>query len=212
MENASKALIIAGGLIVSLIILVILVFEITTFSSTSHEISETERRQEVERFNAQFEKFASKNEKFEIKKEDGTKEYVYAGYLGIKNAISIQDFASLCNLTAEWNKNNPNEKIKITLLGASLNPESGFVSGEDINKVKEYLKRLDDNEKLKNIKNFKIEELFEKLNGPKNEIVLYFFEFAASSNQNNGNGVVGITYSNVTGRVQEINLKLGKIK
>lgn len=120
MENASKALIIAGGILVGLIIFAIFVYELTIFSSTSHEISEIEKQEEIARFNAKFTRFANKNEPYVQENDDGTTQIIYTGYLGIKNAISIQDFATLYNMAMEWNKNNPSEKIKITLIRTSI--------------------------------------------------------------------------------------------
>ena len=120
MENASKAVIIAGGILVGLIIFAIFVYEFTIFSSTSHEISEIEKQEEITRFNAKFTRFANKNEPYVKKNEDGTTETIYTGYLGRKNAISIQDFATMYNMAMEWNKNNPGEKIKITLIRTSI--------------------------------------------------------------------------------------------
>lgn len=119
MENASKALIMAGGLLVGLIIFAIFIYEITIFSSTSHEISEIQKQEEIKSFNAKFTRFANKDEPYAQENEDGTTTTIYTGYLGRKNAISVQDFATLYNMAMEWNKNNPSEKIKITLIRTS---------------------------------------------------------------------------------------------
>ena len=62
--------------------------------------------------------------------------------------------------------------------------------------------------KLITVENVKIEKLFEELNGPNNEVELYYFELSSAVNTGNG---IGISYNNITGRIEEIKVKFGRI-
>ena len=82
MENASKALLMAAGVLVGVIVFAIFVYEFTAISGVSSDINDEMHRKDILEFNAKFEGFANRRN----------------GYLGIENAISVQDVATLCNL------------------------------------------------------------------------------------------------------------------
>jgi len=68
--------------------------------------------------------------------------------------------------------------------------------------VKNYL------DKLISVQNVKIERLFEELNGPNNEIELFYFELSSTVDRGN---CIGMSYNSVTGRIEEIKVKFGRI-
>ncbi len=62
MENASKALIMAAGVLVGMLIIALAVFLFSDFSSTSARIQEEVRQTQVNQFNAQFTSFTVKED------------------------------------------------------------------------------------------------------------------------------------------------------
>lgn len=109
-------------------IFAIFVYEMSYVANSSEEINENLKRKEMAEFNAQFEVYANKE----------------PGYLEIKNAISVQEFATLCNLVRQWNSENLSDIIELIVN-----------SGPEKNKIQEYAKQ-NSREAL--------EDLFEYLN------------------------------------------------
>ena len=95
MENASKALLIATGLLLSVIIISLIVVTLTTVKAVSEEYDSKMNNNEINQFNTQFTKFYGKD-------------------------IEIQDVMTLANLVASWNNNDNDEKITIELNGDSM--------------------------------------------------------------------------------------------
>ena len=82
MENASKALVIAAGVLVGIIILSIFAFEMVSISNTGKMYKEQIDMENVYEFNAVYTKYIATN-------------------------CSAQDIISVLNYTFEWNQNNP---------------------------------------------------------------------------------------------------------
>lgn len=102
MENASKALLIAAGVLVGVIIFAIFVYEMSYVATTSAQTNERLKEEEIQEFNVQFTSYADRG-------KDG---YYYNPLKGKgENSISIQEFATLYNTIREWNLNNPSDKI-----------------------------------------------------------------------------------------------------
>lgn len=62
MENASKALLIAGGMLVTMLVLSIGVYLFNNFSNTATEYQKTEETAEIQQYNANFIKFEEKTD------------------------------------------------------------------------------------------------------------------------------------------------------
>lgn len=186
MENMSKALLISAGVLVSIILLSILVYEIATTSNIAHSIQEKQYNKRILEFNAQFEGYSDRNER---------------GYAGIRNAISVQEFAKIYNMALEWNKSNPSEKIKISLIG--LAEGSKTINGSIINTLNnQYFKDLEKvptEETLPPIENLFLE--MEGKSGTNNNIENYYFEFLAEN----------MEYSSLTKRIKQIKFRIGRI-
>ncbi len=90
MENASKALIMAGGILVGMIILSIFVYEMIFVSSQGHEYEEKMARAQVASFNAKFEPYFGRE-------------------------LTPQEFVTLFNFVEEWNNNHESEIDRITM-------------------------------------------------------------------------------------------------
>lgn len=54
MENASKALLMAAGVLIGILILSLTVYLFTSFATTSAEVHEENRRKQIDQFNSQF--------------------------------------------------------------------------------------------------------------------------------------------------------------
>lgn len=106
MENASKALLIAAGVLVGVIIFAIFVYEMSYVAATSAQTDERMKEEKIQEFNVQFTSYADRG-------EDG---YYYDSLTGKgKDSISIQEFATLYNTIKEWNLNNPSEIITLDI-------------------------------------------------------------------------------------------------
>lgn len=170
MENASKALLMAAGVLVGVIVFAIFVYEFASISGTSNAINEKMRAREISEFNAKFEGFANRRN----------------GYLGIENAISVQDLATLCNLIRDWNKNNESDQIELTIVNRATTPNyntfMSYISKDGVN----YNKTL--------------ENLFVEI---RDDIEYYYFICASVIQDEDGQG---IKYENEGGRISAIKL------
>lgn len=110
-----------------------------------------------------------------------------------QTGITIQEFATIYNLIAEWNKNNPSDAIKLDIKTSNVT---------DIN-VTNTLKQLLSQIKIDYEKDIIPVEKLLNIDNQEN----YFFEFKSS----------GITYNNdlddpSRGRINEIKMKLAKLE
>lgn len=145
MENMSKALLIGASVLIGLMIFALFIYELTYASDTAKKVKENKDQEKINIFNVSISGYADRDEK--------------QGYLGIKNAISAQEFATLINLTRDWNDNNPSEIIDVEIKGDStiyLN----------LNKSLEDRKTL--------------ESIFNELN-KKHPLENYYFEFSSQN-------------------------------
>ena len=167
MENASKALLMAAGVLVGVIVFAIFVYEFTAISGISSDINDEMHRKDILEFNAKFEGFANRRN----------------GYLGIENAISVQDVATLCNLTRDWNKNNEDDQVTVTIVNRATTPNynifMSYISKDGVNSKK-----------------------------PLDNLDKYYF---ICSTVIQDTDTQGIKYRNDGGRISEIRLRGGKI-
>lgn len=84
MENASKALIMAGGILIGMIIVSLFVYEMSYMSTTARAYEEEMARTQVLEFNSRFESYAYDSE-------------------GNDEKLKAQDIVTLYNYVQEWN-------------------------------------------------------------------------------------------------------------
>lgn len=80
MENASKALLMAAGVLIGLLVISLAVYLFTSFASTSADVHKQNEQQQIEQFNSQF-----------------------TSYVG-KEGITIYDVVTVANLATENNR------------------------------------------------------------------------------------------------------------
>lgn len=102
MENASKALIMAGGILIAILVMSLFVYLIVSFGATSDKIHDQNAQTQITEFNAQFTK-----------------------YQGRTN-ITIYDIVSVANLAIDYNENN-NTKIEVYLNNDKLTSNSNVL-------------------------------------------------------------------------------------
>ncbi len=102
MENASKALIMAGGILIAILVMSLFVYLIVSFGATSDKIHDQNAQTQITEFNAQFTK-----------------------YQGRTN-ITIYDVVSVANLAIDYNENN-NTKIEVYLNNDKLTSNSNVL-------------------------------------------------------------------------------------
>lgn len=93
MENATKALIIAGAVLIGIILLSIGVALWRNFSNFSADNAQSTRTRQLEEFNVKFKKYEFNSQ---TKKEDE------------KNYITAQDVRTIVNLAKDYNDKNGN--------------------------------------------------------------------------------------------------------
>jgi len=81
MENASQALLIAGGMLLAILIIATGIILYNSFSNTTNQYSQSMTRKELVEFNAKFEVFRGRTD------------------------VTAQEIATLYNLTEEYEKN-----------------------------------------------------------------------------------------------------------
>ncbi len=109
MENATKALLMAGGVLIAILIISIAVFLFTTYGSLGQSYEQTLSKTEIQKFNGNFTKFEGRED------------------------ISIQEIVTLTNFVRDYNIET-DEKIEIKLGGENLEKET---SDELAGKVKD---------------------------------------------------------------------------
>lgn len=141
MENASKALIMAGGILIAILVMSLFVYLIVSFGATSDKIHDQNAQTQITEFNAQFTK-----------------------YQGRTN-ITIYDIVSVANLARENNKQNFQHQItvkfkdKYSSIIELTNPEEDLVS-----KIQQQVKDAkgtgkDSQDTIVELNKYKVEEI-----------------------------------------------------
>lgn len=95
MENATKALIMAGTILIALLIISLGVYLFNTYSDFAYEKQEQQAKQEKIQFNTKFEKYVEKD-------------------------LSLQDVITIVNLAKEYNEKYEEAGSKIEILVAGI--------------------------------------------------------------------------------------------
>lgn len=104
MENATKALLIAGGVLIGIVMVTIGLYLYTTYSNQSKEYNQLITATEIQKFNSNFE-----------------------AYLGREN-ITAQEIASVVNLAKQYNNQ---VKIYLGLTELTFNSGSTYKTPEE---------------------------------------------------------------------------------
>ena len=134
MENASKALIIAGGVLLGIIITSLFAYEMFSVSQTGKAYQEKINQEDIYEFNVQFTKYINKN-------------------------ISAQDIVSILNFVYEWNINNQSDSIEVVSIQKPNNGSYTYIT--DFNN---YSKNQVDNLNTEILSKFGVKEYDFKLN------------------------------------------------
>lgn len=111
MENASKALLMAAGVLIGVLILSLAVYLFVSFGQTSAEINEKNRQQQIVQFNSQ-----------------------YTVYLG-REDLTIYDIRTIVSNARENNNYHNNEaeyKITITVSGLKNKRTGALINGNNM--------------------------------------------------------------------------------
>lgn len=92
MENASKALIMAGGILIGLLIASLFAYEMMSVAASGREHQKQMDIKNITEFNAQFSKYEGKQ-------------------------LTAQEVATMFNYITEWNKDNISTVIKLNIIG-----------------------------------------------------------------------------------------------
>lgn len=106
MENASKALLMAAGILVGILILSLFVYELTYMSNNAKEFYDQEYVDQIAEFNAKFQKYANRKD------------------------INAQEVVTIYGYVKDWNENNLSEQITLTASPGSNNVKSLISSGD----------------------------------------------------------------------------------
>lgn len=176
MENASKALLISGGILIAIVILAISTRLFKSASNVSKSYFEQQEASEIAQFNANFSKFTSAG----VQDENGkvTKQYA-----------TIYDIISLANFAYNYNSENidsPNDPTTYRDDKNSVAIKIDLVINIDKNKNITY-EDIESEEYLKNKYNKKtytdlLKEYYYKVNGPTTADNYYTFEAETSRN------------------------------
>lgn len=137
MENASKALIMAAGILIGVIIITIGVYVFINFGDTSKEIQKQIDARVLAEFNNNFTKYEGSNE------------------------ITIHDILSLANFAKENNKNFEDDSdyhIEIYIKNIGYNYKDITTINEDDSYI-QWLKDFSVNEEKKEIKTFECDSI-----------------------------------------------------
>ena len=125
MENASKALIMAGGMLVGILVLTLAVYLFITFGTQASKVGDIVKEQQIEKFNSDFTSYVDKDN------------------------ITIYDVITVANRARQYNKKNGLSEtdvnyITVALLGTS--PPHQHLENEkdtDYENLTEYEKLLE---------------------------------------------------------------------
>lgn len=110
MENASKALLMAAGVLVGIIILSMFAYEMIYMSNNAQEFQEQAYVTQITEFNAKFEK-----------------------YVGNEKILTAHDVVTLFGYVNEWNENNLSEPMIFEASSGSISVRN-LISTKDIGK------------------------------------------------------------------------------
>lgn len=160
MENASKALIMAAGILIGLLVAGLFAYEMMIVSETGRVRQEQIDHENILEFNAQFEKYANK-------------------------PLTAQEIATIFNYVTEWNKNNETYSIIMDFqnyVGNGLDKlRNIYLNPNSTVKVEEFLKdswkadNLSENNRIYTIKI--TEDSYEKVEG---KIIKITFRYIAN--------------------------------
>lgn len=106
MENASKALLMAGGVLIAILLLTLFAYLFGQMASSTSSIYQTIEKHEIDEFNQQFLNYEGRGI---ITRKNAKGEYVL-------NYLTPQDVATLINLAQNSEKNSKfNAKVEVTL-------------------------------------------------------------------------------------------------
>ena len=144
MENASKALLMAAGVLIGILILSFMVYLFASFTSTALQIERENNQKEITQFNANFTKYENKKD------------------------ISIYSVLKLKNFVREVNENrNDDNKIQIYLESTEI---SGWNDTNDIQRVKTDLNAKDPSTGKPKVQYYKVTNIDYDENGKVNYI------------------------------------------
>lgn len=123
MENASKALLMAAGVLIGLLILSLAVYLFVSFGTTSAEIHKQNEAQQLEQFNTQFTSYVGK---------EG---------ITIYDVVTVANLATESNIYYEFGKKTANGKDNyISVYYLNNNIEGGY--GENMTEISNIYNRL----------------------------------------------------------------------
>lgn len=95
MENATKALIVAGEVLISLLIISLAIFLFSYYSGLSEESEERRQEQQLVQYNLKFEKYVDKT-------------------------LAMQDVVTIANLARDYNNNKFSDEITVYFKGVDV--------------------------------------------------------------------------------------------
>ena len=116
MENASKALIMAGGMLIGILILTLAVYLFFTFGTQASKVGDRIKEQQIENFNSDFTSYVDKGD------------------------ITIYDVITVANRAKEYNEKNGLIESDVNYyITVSLVPSHQHLESEDRGKYKDLL-------------------------------------------------------------------------
>lgn len=136
MENASKALLIAGTVLIAIIMVSIAVYLFALYSSQTKEYNATISAIELQKFNSKFDVYIGRSDitaqeivtVVNLSKEYGNQIQIYLGNSTIEFTAS--------NTQEDFIKNNQDKQFKCTLNTSELNPNPTYDANGKITKLK----------------------------------------------------------------------------
>lgn len=135
MGNASKALIMAGGVLIAILLLTLFSYLFGQMASSTSSIYQILEKHEIDEFNQDFLSFEGRGKTALHRKNEKGEDEIYYNYL------KSQDIATLLNLAQNAKKNSKfSAIIKITLDGTdiSLDSSSKWLK-ENVNSTNKYI-------------------------------------------------------------------------
>ena len=153
MENATKALILAGEILIGVILLTLMVFMFRAMGDFSNAVDENIETKNRLEFNANFEKYWNKAD------------------------ITAQDIVSMGNLAKRYNEKMQNEELEILVVGVSSKYQKMHILKDEqtYDFIREYstVNKTLNSQQISEIRHFQcIEMTYHKENGKVNRIVL----------------------------------------
>lgn len=136
MENASKALLIAGTVLIAILMVSIAVYLFSLYSNQSKEYHATISEIELQKFNSNFDVYVGRSDitaQEIVTVVNLSKEYSNQIQIYLENSI-IEFTAS--NTQEDFIKNNEDKQFKCTLNTSELNPNPTYDASGKITKLK----------------------------------------------------------------------------